>query len=245
MNRREIAAWIVLASIAAAAVAAIAFGPLTRPPSFHLYADRRTWLDIPNAGDVLSNLAFVVVGMTLLQRAMIQGVSCAPAASLAVVGIGIGSTLYHWAPSDTTLMLDWGSIAIALMLVLAAVVRDRIGGKLGAWAPYLGVAAAAGVVAWWRLGGGTTGGGNMVPYVAVQAMGVLLPLIVALAAPGRVQAGWLALAVVAFTLARVCARYDVELLDAIGLSGHSAKHLVAALAAGFALRALTPPGPDD
>jgi hypothetical protein len=64
-----------------------------------------------------------------------------------------------------------------------------------------------------------------------------VPPLIALIAPSRVRASWLLAGVACFALARAAAAYDRELLDAIGLSGHSIKHIIAALAAACALHA--------
>jgi hypothetical protein len=50
------------AGAVALAVGALALGAITRGPGFHVYADQRTWLGVPHAGDVLGNLPFVVGG---------------------------------------------------------------------------------------------------------------------------------------------------------------------------------------
>jgi hypothetical protein len=211
--------------------------PLTRGPAFHVYADQRAWLGIPHAGDVLSNLAFVVVALWALRRAR------SPYARLCCAGvalIGVGSGIYHAVPGDTTLALDWTPIALGLAFITAAVIEDRFDARAGRTALGAGGVIAVGSVAAWLVTGGTHGG-TMLPYVCVQALGVALPPLVALARPGRIAARPLLVAVLLFALARLCAAYDRALLDAIGVSGHSLKHAAAALAAGAALYAITSP----
>jgi hypothetical protein len=231
--------------------------PLTRGPAFHVYADQRTWLGIPHAGDVLSNLAFVVVALWALQRAR------SPFARLCCAGvalIGIGSATYHVAPSDTTLALDWTPIALGLAFITAAVIDDRFGARAGRTALVVGCLLAIGAVASWLATGGTGGtlhggladdvrshladdmpGGTMLPYVCVQALGVALPPLIALARPGRIPARPLLVAVLLFAIARLCAAQDRVVLAMLGVSGHSLKHIAAALAAGCALYAITTP----
>jgi len=230
VTRRTVATWLTGAAILAAAVCVVVLGPIERGPGFHDYADQRHWLGIPHALDVLSNLAFVI--------ASVRSLRATPVLALAVAWIGVGSAIYHWAPSDTTLSLDWAPIGVTLMLVLAAVIHDRIGPRAGHVVQGFGPLAAVFAVGYWLLTGGTTDGGNMAPYVALQLVGVALPPLLALVAPGRIATRYLLLAVVCFLAARMFGAYDGELLDAIGISGHSLKHLAAATAAAWVLRAV-------
>lgn len=229
-----------LAVIALGAFAVIA-RPIVRTPAFHHYADARTWLGIPHAGDVLSNLPFVVVAVIAMLRLRGTRDGFAYLACAGVALIGVGSAAYHAWPGDTTLAFDWAPIVLALAWIAAAVIADRHGARAGHLAVVVGSLAALASVAIWYLGGGTAGGGDMTAYVSVQLAGVALPLLVALSAPGRIPASGLALAFAGFLLARVFASRDAQLLDAIGISGHSLKHVAAALAAGIALRAIAAP----
>lgn len=232
--QRRLATFIVLGALAVAAMIAIAV-PVHRTPAFHHYADQRSWLGIPHAGDVLSNLPFLIAGAWCLLRARD---AYARLACLGVAAIGIGSAAYHIEPSDVTLAFDWGPIAVALMLVTAAVIDDRLGARAGRIAIVVGPVLAVASVIVWSFGGGTHGG-TVTPYGAVQALGIALPALIALIVPGRIPRVPLLVAVLLFALARLCAAHDRELLDAIAVSGHSAKHVVAAAAAACALYAIT------
>lgn len=229
MTRRSAATWLIGAALVAAAVCMVVLGPIERGEGFHRYADQRRWLGVPHAGDVLSNLAFVVVALRWLRQV--------PSLALAVASIGVGSAIYHWAPSDTTLALDWAPIGVTLMLILAAVIHDRIGSRAGHVVQGFGPLAAVFAVGYWLLTGGTTHGGNMAPYVTIQLVGVALPPLLALIAPGRIATRYLVAAVGCFVAARVLGAYDAQLLEAIAISGHSLKHVAAAAAAACVLRA--------
>jgi hypothetical protein len=217
----------VITVLSAIAILIIALAvTITRGPEFHHYADTRTWLGIPNAGDVLSNAMFLVVALWSTHPAR-----------LGVAAIALGSGVYHAVPSDTTLAFDWLPIVLTLAIVNAVVIGDRAGARAGRHASILGPAFAIAAVAWWVASGGTHGG-NMAPYVAVQAVGIALPAVLVATTPGSIRLRFLLVGLIAFAIARLCASYDRALLDAIGVSGHSLKHVVAALAAGCALRAL-------
>jgi hypothetical protein len=236
-TRHALAGWAVALAVVGGVIAVFVLGPITRGPGFHVYADQRAWIGIPHAGDVLSNLGFLLVA-AWLRPAALTGVPGATAVCSGIAVIGLGSGAYHVAPSDALLVLDWLPIAITVMLVVAVTVRDRLGDSAGLLAFALGPLAAVGAVGYWYLTGGTGSGGDMAPYVVIQALGVGLPPVIAAVAPGRVGTGWLVAAVGAFAFARVLAARDAALLDAIGISGHSLKHLAAAAAAGLALRGM-------
>ncbi|HEY5928357.1 MAG TPA: hypothetical protein VIV11_42015 [Kofleriaceae bacterium] len=243
MRRREIAIVITAAALLAAIVVSLAL-PVTRTATFHRYADTATWLGIPNALNVLSNLPFLVAGAWFVLRAE---TIYARLASLGVVAIGIGSAAHHFAPGDVTLAFDFLPIVVTLMIVTAALIADRIGERAGLIALGVGVVLAIAVVVIWYAGGGTGGSvaldgrsrGSMTPYVAVQALGILLPTLLALVAPGTIPRVPLLVGVLLFAVARLCSANDHQILDAIGVSGHSLKHLAAAAAASCALYALT------
>jgi hypothetical protein len=226
----------VAAVLVAAVVVALVAPAITRGPTFHLYADRRTWLGIPNAGDVLSNLPFVVVGIVGLLRT--RG---AAALFLSSTAVGIGSGAYHIAPCDLALVFDWAPIVLTLAFLAALVVGDRIDPRAGGIATLVFPAIALTSVAVWYIGGGTGTtangtAGDMRWYVVTQATLVLVVALVALApatptAPATLARGWILLGVAGFLAARGLAAADRALLDAIGVSGHSGKHLLLGLAA--------------
>ena len=225
------------AVLVAAVIVALAAPAIVRGPSFHLYADRRTWLGLPNAGDVLSNLPFVVVGIVGLVRTRRIPLF------LSILAVGVGSGAYHVAPSDLALVFDWAPIVLTLAFLAALVVGDRIDPAAGRIAALAFPAVALASVAVWYAGGGTgttataaATAGDMRWYVITQATLVPVVALVALipaapAAPTTLTRSWILLGVAGFLAARGLAAADRTLLDAIGISGHSAKHLVLGLAA--------------
>lgn len=233
----------ILLGLGAAAVLLILvwLPPVSRGPGFHNYADERSWLGIPYAGDVLSNLPFVLVGLAGLQVVPLLAPRSRVVAALmsgAFVGVGFGSGLYHMHRTDLTLVLDWLPIVLVLSWLTALVISDRIGVRAGRAAAWLLPAAAVATVMVWWLGGGTTGG-DMRWYVGLQLSLVVITPAVALMYPaGLLGTRELLLAVACFLAARTVNLYDHALLDAIGISGHSLKHLFAALASWCVIRSI-------
>lgn len=216
---------------------ALMVGPRATHGEFHRYADQRTWLGVPHAGDVLSNLTFFVaawLGLSWARRGLVVPRPLYNGTAVAIAAIGLGSGAYHWWPHDVTLACDWGPIVVALMFLLASLSRDRFGPAPGSLT--LLVVGALSSVMIWYVGGGTSGG-DMRWYVAIQGAGVLLPLLFALLRPGHASMSLIAFAVGWFVLARIAHRHDRALLELTGISGHSLKHVCAAIAAGTGLRA--------
>ena len=93
--------------------------PIPQDLAYHQFADQRTLLGIPHCLNVLSNLPFLLVGLwgfgVVFQLATDpeQQAFVRPADSLAyqilflgVALVGLGSTYYHLAPSNETLLWD-------------------------------------------------------------------------------------------------------------------------------------------
>src|SRR2546423_861902 len=112
------AGWILAGLAGTALVATFAFvPPIPQDPAYHHFADRRAWLGIPNALDVLSNLPFLIVGLAGLLT-VLRGSHPSTAfadrwerrawtilfAGVALVAFGSG--YYHLAPSTPRLFWD-------------------------------------------------------------------------------------------------------------------------------------------
>jgi len=218
--------------------ACFAAGEFLKTLTDERYADARSFLGVPNFLNVASNLAFLAVGVTGLQL-------CAgprrPAAlaSWRVFYLGMvltfcGSTWFHLAPSDATLVWDRAGMVVAFVGLACGVIEESTGLSLGAklLAPALLVSVAS--VWWWRRSG------DMRLYSWVQ----LAPLACAgtsmilawVPAPMRRA---LAASCAWYVLAKLAELYDPRiyaLTDHL-VSGHTLKHLLAAASAAAILAA--------
>lgn len=228
--------------LAAALLFALALGlhgPIAQWSGYHHFADQRPWLGIPNAADVLSNLPFLAIGLWGAAR-------CRGAwrwFALAVAATCFGSMAYHWAPNDTALVFDRLPIAAACVLLAALFLAERVDAR---WARpgVLGPALllAAGSVLWWWAGA-RHGAGDLRAYLFVQflpmvlvvaGLALRLPPITRTAVPD--SAWWITLAL--YAAAKAFELADHPVLQGTGLlSGHTLKHLLAAAAAAWLLRA--------
>lgn len=238
-------------ALAALAVAALLLvrGPVGQWADYHAFADARAWLGLPNAANVLSNLPFLAVGTWALWR-LRRGHAASPslaawrAFALALVLTAIGSAVYHWAPSNGSLVGDRLPIAWACASLTAAFLGERVGAHWSrppALAAALAIATLA-VAFWWLTE--QAGQGDLRLYLFVQVLPMLLvPLGLGLgleattpaAAPAR--AWWAVLG--CYAAAKLFEMADGLVFAALGdLSGHTLKHLLAAAGAAWLLRAV-------
>lgn len=215
--------------------------PVAQDPAFHLFADTRTCLDIPNFGDVVSNGAFLLVGLFALYRIVGPGgtslfrtsADAIPYACLfaAVALVSVGSAYYHWSPDNARLVWDRLPMTLAFMSFFSAVICDRIHARSGlALLPVLLVAGVASVFYWHF--SEMTGQGDLRAYAIVQFFPMaIIPLIIWLFPGGRYTDGrHVGAAIGLYAVAHGLQVLDMEAFETLGglVSGHTLKHLLAA-----------------
>ena len=233
---------LVLAVAAAGIAAAFFLPPIAQDPAYHDFADRRAWLGVANFWNLASNIPFALVGLYGLGRlAGLQQPALRPAYAIICIGtvlVGAGSAYYHFAPSTPTLVWDRLPMSIAFMALLAAVIQDRMSPKTGR--ALLGPLVVIGMasVAWWSATE-LRGQGDLRPYAVVQFLPLLLmPLMLLLFRGAGIRDRWLWVAIGTYALAKLAEHFDAAIYAAGGIvGGHSLKHLLAALAALWILRA--------
>jgi hypothetical protein len=237
---------LLIAAIALATTAPSCFGPrIPQDPAYHNFADGRAWLGIPNFGNVVSNGLFVAVGLYGLVAAIRQFCPATgghPAAAIRpaafrpyiVFFIGVtltcvGSAYYHWSPSNERLVWDRLPMSLGFMGLLAATTCERVSERLGRILLTPLVLVGLFSVLFWSWTE-SAGRGDLRPYYAVQFVSLLLVLVMVLLFTSP-QGGSVALlaSVALYAAAKVCEVKDRPLLDAIGISGHTLKHMLAAL----------------
>jgi hypothetical protein len=228
------------------------FGPrIPQPESYHHFADQRSFWAIPHFFDVVSNLGFLAVGLWGAVF-VLKATSGADATFLTakegwpyfffflgVLLTAFGSAYYHWAPDDARLLWDRLPMTVGFMGLLAAVLAERISPPLGSQTLIPLVGAGMGSVLYWRWTA-LAGHDDLRLYVIVQFGSLALVLALCLLLPSRYTRGSDMLAVVGlYVLAKLFEGLDKEIFALGGLvSGHTLKHLAAALACYFVLRML-------
>lgn len=237
---------LVLAVAAAGIVAAFFLPPIPQDPAYHAFADDRAWLGIANFWNVASNAPFVLVGAYGLGRlARLNEPALRPAYGVLCIGValvGAGSAWYHLAPSTPTLVWDRLPMSVAFMALFAAVIQDRMSPQVGR--ALLGPLVVIGMasIAWWSATE-LRGQGDLRPYAVVQFLPLLLmPMMLLLYRGTGLRDGWLWAAIGAYVLAKLAEHFDAAIYSAGGFAGgHSLKHLLAALATLWIVRAFRRP----
>ena len=242
----------VLLGVAGAAGAAVAvFPPIPQDPTYHRFADIRPVGSVANGWNVLSNLAFLLVGLYGLWRvgraptgpdtAFIDARERWPYVLFfaAVALTGLGSAYYHWAPDTPRLFWDRLPMTVGFMALLAAIVAERVSVTAGLVVLGPLIAAGVGSIIYWRAGE-LRGAGDLRPYALVQFLPALLILLMLWLCPARYTGGGFLLGVLGiYGAAKVFEAMDGPIFS-LGflLSGHTLKHLTVALAAWWVVKAL-------
>lgn len=209
----------------------------------HPFVDARAWWGIPNTLDVVSNLPLLIAGLWGLMARRSANVSALPASTrlgLAVFFWGLvltsaGSAVYHWVPESATLVLDRLGVAVTFAGALSLAMAERVGDQM-ARNTLVGVLLTGCLSATMPLTHG-----NVLPWVVVQFGGMALMAWAALRKPLPASLGVSLGALLAwYALAKALEMGDASVFHATGglISGHSLKHLVAALAAWPVIRAM-------
>lgn len=214
--------------------------PIAQPLSFHHFADDRSLWGIPNFGNVCSNLPFVLIGVYGIWTVATAPVSRAIRSIYlvlfaGVVLTGLGSAYYHWNPNNDTLVWDRMPMTIVFMSFLAATMAELVSKRLGVRLLIPLVALGVGSVLWWHYTE-TIGRGDLRLYFWVQfypmlaivlllwwyytpAVKLILPILLWIVA-------W-------YGIAKVFEQLDFPIYGLLGISGHSLKHLAAAVSTWY------------
>jgi hypothetical protein len=226
----------VLLVVCLALLALALFGPeASQPSTYHAFADQRRFFALPFAMDVLSNAAFLAVGiagiacliayprraLTNVQRAM---------SILFVAGLlltALASAWYHLHPDDANLAIDRSGMAVAFAGLLGLAAAGRVSERAGAALGLAVLLAAPLAIKYW------IATDNVFPWGVLQGGGMGLILWASLLRPRSkaLDVRW-SLVILAYAAAKLFELNDDAVYQLSGhlVSGHTLKHLFAALA---------------
>lgn len=227
---------LLIGSVCLIAVAAVfSFPAIPQDPAYHDFADDRLLFGIPNFWNVVSNAAFLAVGVFGLQR-LFRGKM--PGAGLpylvfclGIILVSMGSAYYHLDPTPQSLVWDRLPMTLAFMAIFSMVVSDRVSEKLGASLLWPLVLLGVASVTYWYWSE-VQGRGDLRPYVIVQFLPMLvIPMLLLLYSGKRMLAVFLWATLGTYALAKLAEYFDPAIFAWLGFwSGHTLKHLLSALA---------------
>jgi hypothetical protein len=239
---------IVIGSAVLLALGTAFLPRIAQPREYHIFADQRTQLGVPNAQNVLSNLAFLFVGgwgMAVIARG--RAVFAEPIERLPYLiffaGVALttfGSGYYHLSPDNARLVWDRLPMTVGFTALVAAIVGERVNLKAGL--RLLGVAMLLGfaTVFYW-IWTENAGRGDLRPYLYVQFFPLIgIPLLIALLPSRYTRGGDIFLVMAAYVVAKLLEGFDAEVFAVTRgvVSGHALKHLAAAFGVCFLVRML-------
>lgn len=241
--------WLVL-SLLAVALAGLAWmlPPIPQPLVYHNFADQRAFFGLPNCLDTGSNILFLVAGAAGLcflssvparRRAFIRPAEAVPYTFFffAVLLAGLASGFYHLAPDNGRLVWDRAAIALALMSWLAAIIGERVCLRAGLWLLVPLILFGLGTAGYWSWSE-AIGRGDLRPYALMQVLPmVLVPLMLRLYPPRYSNDRDILTVIGLYLLALLADRGDYPVFTLTNgiISGHTIKHLIAALAVFWVL----------
>jgi hypothetical protein len=231
---------LLLISVACVA-AAILLPAMPQPLSYHRFADCRTLFGVANFFNVISNLPFLVAGawgLVLIFRGGGNFIEPREQLPYLVFFLGalltcLGSAYYHAAPDNTRLVWDRLPMTLGFAGLVAAALTERMDPHLGQRSLWPLLAMGVFTVIYWY-GTERAGAGNVMPYGVYQGWSILIIVLVLVWYPATryTHGSLLAWAAIWYGLAKVFETFDLQVYRLLGgtLSGHTIKHVVAAVA---------------
>jgi len=209
--------------------------PIPQDPAYHEFADTQRIFSVPNFWNVASNLPFLLVGawgLTIVREMRQQNNELRPVYAVFFVGVlltAFGSGFYHIAPANQPLVWDRLPMTIAIGGLFAAVIgeyRSRLMGRR-LLVPFLAIGALS-VIYWhWTESAYV---GDLRPYAIVQFLPIVVVfilLIVRGSASDLTRSLWWMIGFYVF--AKIFEHFDAQIHASFPLSGHTLKHVFAAL----------------
>jgi hypothetical protein len=198
------------------------------------FADTRIVLNIQNAGDVLSNLPFLFVGLWGIYGVFRKKSLLFPSYKHGFIILAVGTILtcfgsiyFHLNPNLSTLFWDRLPMTVGFTGLMGLLISDRIGLSVGIKATYALVLLGLISIIGWHLAWF-----DLRPYLCVQYGCLIFALLTLLLTQSNVlKNSQILLALSLYIVAKFTELYDQSIFDSLQLiSGHTLKHLLAAVA---------------
>lgn len=217
---------------------------IAQSSDYHEFADTRTILQVPNFWNVISNLPFLMIGLSgmfcFFKPVKHQGKDDLSVNRLVFfIGIfltGIGSSYYHLHPDNASLLWDRLPMTIAFTAFFSLVLGEFISVRAGQRSLFPLVLLGIIALVYWRMTA-ERGMEDLRFYVLIQFLPVLLiPIILLLYKANRNLKHYFWLVLLSYGVAKLFETFDDSVyVKVTWISGHSLKHMFAALGPGIFL----------
>jgi hypothetical protein len=226
--------------------------PIAQDPSYHSFADHRDLLGIHNLLNVASNLPFFLVAVLGFYQTSIlfrKNRNSQPdhwkslmylVFFFGVFLTGLGSSYYHLEPNTQTLIWDRLPMTIAFMAFFTLIIHDHANARAAKnlLLPLLAIGIYS--VIYWAYTE-STGKGDLRLYALVQFLPlILVPIMIFKSKNRGLEARSVWIVIGYYAAAKVFEHWDSQIFGLLGndLSGHSIKHVLAALGTYTVYRSL-------
>ena len=204
--------------------------PISQNPAYHLLADNRNWFSTANFANVYSNLPFGIIGIVGIilasknnSKARLSWVTF----FTGLVFVAVGSCYYHLNPNNQTLVWDRLPMMISFMGLFVALLAENVPGFNEKQALPVAVLLGLSSVIYWSYTDDLRFYGFMqfAPLIAI-------PVILYLYKGYYTHRNYLLYGLLFYVLAKVFELADKFIFQLSGqlISGHTIKHLLAAMA---------------
>jgi hypothetical protein len=228
--------WLLVLT-AMVTIVMFAHPPIPQLINYNQFANQCTWLGLPHAENVLSNLPFLFVGTWGLYRLQHYAIAsnierlCWIGFFMGVTLTAFGSSYYHLQPDNWRLVWDRLPIVFSFICLFAAMLAERVSIATAIVSLFPMLIYSIGSVFYWYITE-SVGQGDMRAYILVQLLPILLiPIIMTLYSPKYTKSWMLLLIALWYLFAKVCEGLDGPIYELTGhIGGHAIKHLFASMA---------------
>ena len=233
-----IRALVLLLVLVAGVTATLLAAPFAQSPDYPQFADQGITLQLPHGMDVLSNLAFLLAGISgwiRLRRVALMDhrlQNWVRGYAISLIAIALGSAFYHLEPGNDTLVWDRLPMVVTFSLFFSLILASHLSIVLAQkLLPVLLLSGVGSTLYWYQTE--LSGAGDLRFYAAFQFLGLGMVVLILLMFPARhLSKSMLVLTVAWYVLAKLLELLDRDIYAATELiSGHTLKHLASALGA--------------
>jgi hypothetical protein len=229
---------LYLAALFVFIIVALFYGPISQPQEYHDFADDREILGVPNALDVMSNLAIIypgVVGLAFIHESRNRTQVSEDEISIQITLFSgmiltfAGSVWFHLDPTDSTMLWDRLGMSVVIGSCISLLIHDMWDRNLAAKIHLPIIIASIVSVLWWPVFDDLR-----VYFIVKHHPFILFPIFLLCGRRiyDKVSGYYWGLSM--FLLATIFEFADQQIFEITGIiSGHTLKHIAAGIGLWF------------